>query len=117
MYFLNNHNPLLNRTSLPRGSVPTARYRASLESRTNVTEDLNALVDVTKLSDRFVLQDFFLAKFGHYSTCSIEAEENESVVERALEQFPFRRLSAEKSLLPFRDHVDGAFAAKLPRIA
>jgi 16S rRNA (cytosine967-C5)-methyltransferase len=48
-----------------------------------------------------------------YSTCSIEPEENEQVVSRALAEFPFLRPDGERSVLPFRDGYDGAFAAKL----
>jgi len=47
-----------------------------------------------------------------YSTCSMEPEENEGVVRSILKEYPDLRLRAQKSLLPFRDHVDGAFAAK-----
>ena len=52
-----------------------------------------------------------------YSTCSIEAEENQRVVERLLEEFPFLRTVEERSVLPFRDGFDGAYAAKLLRSA
>jgi len=52
-----------------------------------------------------------------YSTCSIEAEENVAVVERLLKEFPFLEFGAQESVLPFRDHFDGAFAAKLVRAA
>lgn len=52
-----------------------------------------------------------------YSTCSIESEENEKVVERVGGEFPFVRLDKQKSSLPFRDHFDGAFAAKLTRLS
>jgi hypothetical protein len=62
-YFLEDQNALINRTSLPRGSVPTERYRVSLENRTNFAEDLYGTVNVTKLSDRYVLQDFFQSEF------------------------------------------------------
>jgi 16S rRNA (cytosine967-C5)-methyltransferase len=48
-----------------------------------------------------------------YSTCSMEPEENGQIVERLLNHFPQMRLDAEKSSLPFRDHLDGAFAARL----
>ena len=47
-----------------------------------------------------------------YSTCSIEAEENEQVVRRLLEEFPSFRLQEMRSVLPWLDHFDGAFAAK-----
>ncbi len=48
-----------------------------------------------------------------YSTCSLETEENEQVVTRMLDQFPQMRLSRQEFCLPFRDHFDGAFAARL----
>jgi 16S rRNA (cytosine967-C5)-methyltransferase len=48
-----------------------------------------------------------------YSTCSLETEENEQVVARMLEQFPQMRLTDQEFCLPFRDHFDGAFAARL----
>jgi 16S rRNA (cytosine967-C5)-methyltransferase len=48
-----------------------------------------------------------------YSTCSLEPEENEQVVRRLLSELPCLRLEAERGSLPFRDGLDGAFAAKL----
>ncbi len=51
-----------------------------------------------------------------YSTCSIEPEENERIVARMLQAFPFLELEAQRSVLPFRDGFDGAFAAKLRRL-
>lgn len=62
-YYIQDQNPLLNRTSLPRGAVPTGRYRVSLEDRTNFTEDIYGIVDITKLSDAFVMQDFYQSEF------------------------------------------------------
>ncbi len=50
-----------------------------------------------------------------YSTCSIENEENGEVVRRALAEFHELALEATESVLPFRDHFDGAFAARLVR--
>ena len=48
-----------------------------------------------------------------YSTCSLESEENEEAVARLQKNFPDLELLEQKSVLPFRDHFDGAFAAKL----
>jgi 16S rRNA (cytosine967-C5)-methyltransferase len=52
-----------------------------------------------------------------YSTCSLEAEENEQLVARAVHEVPDLRLFETKSVLPFRDRFDGAFAARLIRAA
>lgn len=62
-YFLRDQNPLLNRTSLPRGSIPTDRFRLSLADRTKFTDDITGTINVTRLSDPFVLQDFFQSEF------------------------------------------------------
>jgi 16S rRNA (cytosine967-C5)-methyltransferase len=48
-----------------------------------------------------------------YSTCSLEPEENEELIGRLLNEFPGARPAREESCLPFRDHFDGAFAARL----
>jgi 16S rRNA (cytosine967-C5)-methyltransferase len=48
-----------------------------------------------------------------YSTCSLELEENEQVIRRLLRELPDLRLQVQRDSLPFRDGVDGAFAAKL----
>lgn len=48
-----------------------------------------------------------------YSTCSIEPEENEAVVEQLLVRFPQLKLERTATKLPMRDGVDGAFAARL----
>jgi 16S rRNA (cytosine967-C5)-methyltransferase len=50
-----------------------------------------------------------------YSTCSIEGQENEAVVEAIAREFPFLKLVEQVSLLPFRDGFDGAYGAKLIR--
>jgi 16S rRNA (cytosine967-C5)-methyltransferase len=47
-----------------------------------------------------------------YSTCSIEPEENEQLVEKILAAHPALRLGETRQSLPFRDGMDGAFAAR-----
>ena len=48
-----------------------------------------------------------------YSTCSLDAEENEQVVQKALAEIPSLRLEETKQILPQRDGFDGAYAARL----
>jgi 16S rRNA (cytosine967-C5)-methyltransferase len=48
-----------------------------------------------------------------YSTCSLEPEENQKVLEQFLWEFPKFKLDHERELLPFVDEVDGAFVARL----
>ncbi len=50
-----------------------------------------------------------------YSTCSLEPEENEQVAEAILREFPFFKLIEQRTVLPFRDGFDGAYAAKFSR--
>ena len=62
-YFVRDENPLINRTSLPRGAVPTDRYRLGLDNRTNFGNGFGGFSTLTKLSDDYVLQDFFQSEF------------------------------------------------------
>jgi len=48
-----------------------------------------------------------------YSTCSLESEENESVVAAFQRLQPGFRQTSEQTSLPFRDGFDGAYAARL----
>ncbi|RYD77323.1 MAG: RsmB/NOP family class I SAM-dependent RNA methyltransferase, partial [Verrucomicrobiaceae bacterium] len=50
-----------------------------------------------------------------YSTCSLEAEENDKVVEQVSNSIPQLRFVESRRTLPFKDGVDGAFAAKFVR--
>jgi LPS-assembly protein len=62
-YYLQDQNPNLNETNLPRKDVPTGRYRVSLADTTNFTDDIYGITNLTKLSDQFVMQDFFQGEF------------------------------------------------------
>jgi 16S rRNA (cytosine967-C5)-methyltransferase len=48
-----------------------------------------------------------------YSTCSLEPEENEGVVNRLINELPDTNPLQTVASLPFRDRCDGAFAAKI----
>ncbi len=62
-YYIQDQDPLVNRTALPRHEIPTGRYRVGLQDLTNFTSDIYGIVDVTKLSDPFVMQDFYQSEF------------------------------------------------------
>jgi LPS-assembly protein len=62
-YFIQDQNPSINPTALQRKEPSTDRYRLSLQDRTNFTSDIYGIVDVTKLSDAFVMQDFYQSEF------------------------------------------------------
>lgn len=50
-----------------------------------------------------------------YSTCSLEPEENATMIQTFLASHPNFKLEGERTLLPFRDAVDGAYTARLTR--
>jgi 16S rRNA (cytosine967-C5)-methyltransferase len=50
-----------------------------------------------------------------YSTCSLEPEENQEVVQQFLSEQTGFRLECERGLLPFADGVDGAYVGKIRR--
>src|SRR5438132_1105870 len=62
-YFIDDQNPELNQTSVPRGAIGSARYRVTVEDRTNFTSDIYGIVDITKLSDAYVMEDFYQSEF------------------------------------------------------
>src|SRR5581483_5596978 len=62
-YYLQDQNPNLNETNRPRKDVPTGRYRVSLADTTNFTDDIYGITNLTKLSDPFVMQDFYQGEF------------------------------------------------------
>ena len=62
-YFTHDDEPTLNRTSLERLPIDSDRYRVKLEGTSFITDDLFFKVDADKLSDRYLLQDFYEGEF------------------------------------------------------
>ena len=63
-YFLEDQDPNLNRTSIPRLPVSPGRYRIAVEGVHFFSDDLYVKLNATKLSDQYVLQDFFRREFA-----------------------------------------------------
>lgn len=51
-----------------------------------------------------------------YSTCSLESEENEKIIGRVRSEIPSLRFIESRQTLPFRDGIDGSFAAKFEQL-
>src|SRR4029077_10600173 len=62
-FYINDQNPDINQTDEVRQNVPASRYRLSLEDRTNFTDDIYAISNLTKLSDPYVMEDFYQGEF------------------------------------------------------
>jgi LPS-assembly protein len=62
-YYADDQNPDINPTAVKRGDLPTDRYRLSLQDTTNFTKDIYGIVNVTRLSDPFLMQDFYQSEF------------------------------------------------------
>ncbi|PYK30941.1 MAG: hypothetical protein DME57_05450 [Verrucomicrobia bacterium] len=62
-YYADDQNPDINPTALRRSDVPTDRYRLSLQDTTFFGHDIYGIVNVTKLSDPFIMQDFYQTEF------------------------------------------------------
>ncbi|MES2570441.1 MAG: LPS assembly protein LptD [Verrucomicrobiota bacterium] len=62
-YYIDDAKPGTNKTALAREPIDPSRYRVSLQSRTYLTEDIYATIDINKLSDARFLQDFEPGEF------------------------------------------------------
>jgi len=63
-YYLRDHDQNLNLTSIPRVPINPDRYRIRYDQRFELTEQLYGRVRIDKLSDQYVLQDFFQSEFA-----------------------------------------------------
>jgi len=57
-YGIDDQKPGTNKTGLDREEIDHGRYRMTVQARQYLTEDLYASVDINKLSDARVLEDF-----------------------------------------------------------
>jgi lipopolysaccharide export system protein LptA len=62
-FYIHDQNPDINQTNVLRQDVPADRYRLSLEDRTNFTDDIYGIANITKLSDQYVMEDFYPGDF------------------------------------------------------
>jgi lipopolysaccharide export system protein LptA len=62
-FYIDDQNPDINQTAEVRKDVPASRYRLSLEDRTNFTDDIYGIANLTKLSDPYVMEDFYQGEF------------------------------------------------------
>ncbi len=63
LYGIKDDHPDLNRTSLDREVINGDRYRVKLTDYSFFTDDLFFKADLDKLSDRYLLQDFYEGEF------------------------------------------------------
>ncbi len=98
----------------PCSNTGVMRRRVDLRWRIR-TEEIQRLsrqqLDLLRQASRYLKPGGVLV----YSTCSLEPEENESVIRQFLTERPEFRLERERELLPFRDQVDGGYVARLTR--
>ena len=100
--------PCMNTGVLQRRA--DARWRFSLERLAKVCETQRHILDgaaqKVRVGGRLV-----------YSTCSLEPDEDETLVSTWLAANPGFTKVAERKLLPQRDGTDGSYAARLKRIS
>ncbi len=100
---------------VPCSNTGVVRRRVDVRWRIQ-PQDIERLV----VTQRLILENAALCvKEGGrmvYSTCSIDGDENSGVVKAFLTDHPEWKLVDERVVLPFRDGVDGAYAARLARV-
>lgn len=62
-YFVDDDKPDLNRTTLNRELIGKDRYRIKLSTYQFFTDDFYFKADIDKISDRYLLQDFYEGEF------------------------------------------------------
>ncbi|MCF7668954.1 MAG: 16S rRNA (cytosine(967)-C(5))-methyltransferase RsmB [Verrucomicrobia bacterium] len=116
-YALSEHTGAIDRVLVDVPCSNTGVLRRRIEARWNFEESR-----ITRLAERQkeILEHAsrFARKGGRlvYSTCSIEPEENEEVVRSFLEGHRDFKIVSDRTLLPFNEHVDGAYVAIMKRV-
>ncbi len=62
-FFIQDQNPEINETNVPRQEISDSRYRLTLQDHTDFTDDIYGIANLTKLSDQYVMQDFYQGEF------------------------------------------------------
>jgi len=92
----------------------TGVFRRRVDARWRMRQDAIEQLESTQLA---ILQHaaLCLAPGGRiiYSTCSIEPEENEGIIQKFIEQNNFFTLKEEHKTTPWTDTLDGSYAARL----
>src|ERR1700722_9193426 len=65
LFALSDNASNINETALGRAPISSGRYRVFYQSRTYLTDDLSAAIDFNKLSDQYLLQDFYPSIFAY----------------------------------------------------
>ncbi len=87
---------------------PDARWRFSMDRISALVSVQDRLLEATS---RYLAKDGILV----YSTCSLEPEENETLVNNWLARHPDFTLAATRTSTPPASGMDGAFAAQITR--
>jgi 16S rRNA (cytosine967-C5)-methyltransferase len=99
----------------PCSNTGVLRRRVDLRWRVSPEEILRlqkAQLDLLKLAAPMLRPGGTLL----YSTCSLEPEENATVIQEFLQSHTGFKLEREHELLPFGDNVDGAYVARLEQL-
>ena len=97
---------------VPCSNTGVFRRRVDVRWRLRASD----IADLTKLQRLIIENALPCLKPGGrlvYSTCSIEAEENEDLIARLLADHPELSLDGTRQATPQKDGTDGAFAARL----
>ena len=62
-YYIHDQQPNINQTGLDRVPIGSDRYRVTFKDRFYIADDIYTSIDINKLSDQYVVQDFMPGEF------------------------------------------------------